>query len=164
MFDEGASNDNYIFVNNDVVPVTNPMSSWGEIISLGSEEKTTHYTGSLTDTISILGSATVLDAVSGATYDAAIAAAQCQLSATQPNLAVLAAGIAAGALDLENAIDGMTLRQALQVVSAIIAGLAGGFGTSNSQTKTFKGLDQQTDRVTMSADNDGNRTSVEYHV
>ena len=37
----------------------------------------------------------------------------------------------------------------MQVVSAIIAGLASGFGTSNSQTKTFKGLDQATDRVTI---------------
>lgn len=68
--------------------------------------------------------------------------------------------VATALLDLANAIDGKTLRQAMRYVSAVAAGvLPSGAG---SGTETFKGLDGATDRVRVSVDNDGNRTSVEY--
>jgi len=67
--------------------------------------------------------------------------------------------IAAALLDLANTIDGKTLRQALQIVSAVLAGKVSGAG---SGTETFRGLDDLHDRVVVTADAVGNRTEVAY--
>ena len=62
-------------------------------------------------------------------------------------------------LDLADAIDGKTLREALQIITAILAGKVSGAGTG---TETFKGLDGSTDRVVVSADAHGNRTNIVF--
>jgi hypothetical protein len=67
--------------------------------------------------------------------------------------------IAAALLDLGNTIDGKTLRQALQISASILAGKVSGAG---SGTETFRGLDDQHDRVVVTADASGNRTNVTY--
>ncbi len=67
--------------------------------------------------------------------------------------------IAAALLDLANAVDGKTPRQALRIISAVLAGKVSGAG---SGAETFRGLDDQHDRVVVTADASGNRTSVTY--
>jgi len=67
--------------------------------------------------------------------------------------------IAAALLDLANTIDGKTLRQALQIIAAVLAGKVSGAG---SGIETFRGLDDQHDRVVVTADATGNRTNVTY--
>jgi len=60
---------------------------------------------------------------------------------------------------LASAIDGKTPQEALQYISAILAGKVSGAGTG---TETFVGLDGTTDRVVVTVDTDGNRSAVEY--
>jgi hypothetical protein len=67
--------------------------------------------------------------------------------------------MAAALLDIGNAVDGKTLRQALQIIAAVLAGKVTGAG---SGTETFRGLDDQHDRVVVTADAGGNRTNVTY--
>lgn len=62
-------------------------------------------------------------------------------------------------LDRANAIDGQTVRAALRIVAAVVAGKVSGAGT---ETEVFKGLDGTTTRATVTADEDGNRTEVAY--
>jgi len=63
-------------------------------------------------------------------------------------------------LDLAGTIDTKTVRQTLRYLGAVIAGkIPSGAGTS---TETFKGLDGSTDRITITVDNDGNRTNISY--
>jgi hypothetical protein len=62
-------------------------------------------------------------------------------------------------LDLANAVDGKTLRQTLQIVAAVAAGKVSGAG---SGTETFRGLNDQNNRVVVTADPLGNRTNVTY--
>lgn len=68
--------------------------------------------------------------------------------------------IAAAWLDLTNGIEtGVTPRQALQRIGAVIAGKVSGAGTGS---EVFVGLDNATDRVTVTVDGSGNRTAVSY--
>jgi hypothetical protein len=67
--------------------------------------------------------------------------------------------IAAALLDLANTIDGKTLRQALRIIAAVLAGKVSGAG---SGIETFRGLDDLHDRVVVTADITGNRTNVNY--
>jgi hypothetical protein len=67
--------------------------------------------------------------------------------------------VATALLDLADAIDGKTLRQALQIVAAVVAGKVSGAG---SGTESFRGLDDGQDRVVVTADAYGNRTNVTY--
>ncbi|HEY4761277.1 MAG TPA: hypothetical protein VIH42_11910 [Thermoguttaceae bacterium] len=67
--------------------------------------------------------------------------------------------IAAAVLDLANAIDGKTLRQALQIIAAVVAGKVEGAG---SGTESFRSLDDGATRVVVMADAFGNRTNVTY--
>jgi hypothetical protein len=67
--------------------------------------------------------------------------------------------VAAALLDLANAVDGKTLRQTLQIVAAVVAGKVSGAGSS---TETFRGLNDQNNRVVVTADPLGNRTNVTY--
>jgi hypothetical protein len=67
--------------------------------------------------------------------------------------------MAAALLDLGNAVDGKTLRQSLQIIASVLAGKVSGAG---SGTETFRGLDDQHDRVVVTADVSGNRTNVAY--
>ena len=67
--------------------------------------------------------------------------------------------IAAALLDLGNAVDGKTLRQALRIIAAVLAGKVSGAG---SGTETFRGIDDQNNRVVVVADAYGNRTDVTY--
>jgi hypothetical protein len=67
--------------------------------------------------------------------------------------------VANALLDAANAVDGKTPRQALRIISAILAGRISGAG---SGTETFRGLDDQHDRVIVTADVSGNRTNVTY--
>ncbi len=67
--------------------------------------------------------------------------------------------LAAALLDLANAVDGKTPRQALQIISAVLAGKVSGAG---SGTETFRSLNDQHDRVVVTADASGNRTEVTY--
>ena len=63
-------------------------------------------------------------------------------------------------LDLENGIEtDQTLRQALRIVSAVIAGKVTGVGSGQ---ETFLGLDGITPRVIASTDTEGNRINVTY--
>jgi hypothetical protein len=67
--------------------------------------------------------------------------------------------IAAALLDLANTIDGKTLRQALQIIAAVLAGKVSGAG---SGIETFRTLDDLHDRVVVTADITGNRINVTY--
>jgi hypothetical protein len=67
--------------------------------------------------------------------------------------------IATALLDLANAVDGKTLRQAIQYIAAVVAGELSGAGTG---TETVNGLDGTTARATFTVDEDGNRTAVSY--
>jgi hypothetical protein len=57
------------------------------------------------------------------------------------------------------AVDGKALYQALQILGAVVAGKVSGAGTG---TEVFVGLDGVTVRVTVHADNAGNRSAVTY--
>lgn len=62
-------------------------------------------------------------------------------------------------LDRASAIDGKTPRETLRIIAASTAGEVSGAGTA---TEVFKGLDGATTRMTVTADEDGNRTDVTY--
>ena len=63
-----------------------------------------------------------------------------------------------GLLDRADGIEtNKTLRQAMRIVAAVLAGKVSGAG---SGTETFKGLDGSTVRVTVTTDPAGNRTNV----
>jgi hypothetical protein len=65
-----------------------------------------------------------------------------------------------GLLDRTNAIEtGKTLRQAMRLIAAVLAGKVTGAGTG---AETFKGLDGSTVRVEVTTDPAGNRTNVNY--
>lgn len=66
--------------------------------------------------------------------------------------------IADALLDRTDAVDGLTTRQTLQVVGAILAGKVSGARTG---TEVFRGLNGDV-RVTVLADTEGNRTSVTF--
>ena len=77
---------------------------------------------------------------------------------------VLATGqdeaIATSLLDLTDGIEtGFSLRHALRLIAAILAGKVSGAG---SGTEVFKGLDGTTVRCTVTVDPVGNRTSIIY--
>jgi hypothetical protein len=66
--------------------------------------------------------------------------------------------IANALLDLSNVVEvGYTMRQALRIIAAAVAGSVAG-GPTNP---VFKGL-SGSDRITGTADADGNRTGVTY--
>ena len=67
--------------------------------------------------------------------------------------------IADRTLDQASAIDGKTMRQVLRYLSAVIAGETSGAGTG---TEVFKGLDGLTDRVQVTIDVNGDRTTINY--
>ena len=62
-------------------------------------------------------------------------------------------------LDRADAIDSKTVREALEIMAAILAGKVSGAGTG---TETFKGLDGSTDRVRVVVNVSGNRSAVIY--
>lgn len=70
------------------------------------------------------------------------------------------AAVADALLDRANAIEtGKTVRQAMRIVAAVLAGKITGAGTG---TETFRGLDGVTTRAVVTTDADANRTNVEY--
>jgi hypothetical protein len=74
--------------------------------------------------------------------------------------AIGASELAADAVDeiLDEIIEGtVTLRQALRIVLAFIAGKASGGGTT---TVTFKDIGDTKSRIVMTVDTEGNRTGV----
>lgn len=81
--------------------------------------------------------------------------AEFSISNRQPDAETIADTL----LDLYDAIDGKTLREALQAIAAKLVGETSGAGTGN---ETFKGLDGITDRVQVAVDAAGNRTNVIY--
>lgn len=70
--------------------------------------------------------------------------------------------IAAAVLTLANGIEsGVTLQQALRAVAAVLAGkLSGG----STDTEVFKGIGTDTTRVTVTADESGNRSAVSLNL
>ena len=62
-------------------------------------------------------------------------------------------------LDEADAIDGKTLRQAMRIMAAMLAGKVDGAG---SGVETFTGLDGSTPRVEVTVDASGNRSAVTY--
>jgi hypothetical protein len=81
-------------------------------------------------------------------------------SINQTGDAPTAEQIADALLDRTNAIEAnTTLRQALRIVAAVLAGKVTGAGTG---AETFKGLDGLTTRVVVATDSVGNRLNVTY--
>jgi len=69
--------------------------------------------------------------------------------------------VATAMLDLADGIEAnITLRDAIRIIAAAVAGLVSGAG---SGVERFKGLDQTTDRLTVFVDEAGNRTGITYH-
>lgn len=69
--------------------------------------------------------------------------------------------VATAMLDLADGIEAnITLRDAIRIIAAAVAGLLSGAGTD---TERFKGLDKVTTRLTVRADEKGNRTEITYH-
>ncbi len=65
-----------------------------------------------------------------------------------------------GLLDRANGVEsGMTVRQAMRIVAAVLAGKVSGAGTG---TEIFTGIDGATQRVEVTADAAGNRTNVTF--
>lgn len=70
--------------------------------------------------------------------------------------------VADALLDQDDGIEtDMTVRQAMRVMAAVLAGKVSGAG---SGSETFKGLDGPTTRVQVTTDAAGNRTNVSYTV
>jgi hypothetical protein len=67
--------------------------------------------------------------------------------------------VADALLDRASAVDGKTPRETFQIVAAICAGEVSGAGTGS---EVFVGLDGSTTRVTVTVDEDGNRSAVVY--
>jgi hypothetical protein len=88
--------------------------------------------------------------------DAAISSRLAASAYTPPPTAVQNAD---ALLDRSAAIDGKTPREALRIIAATTAGKVSGAGTG---TEVFKGLDGTTTRVTVTTDEDSNRTQVTY--
>lgn len=71
-----------------------------------------------------------------------------------------AAQNAEGLLDLAGGVEtGVSVRQTLQRIGAVIAGEVSGAGTG---TEVFMGLDGTTERVSVTVDSAGNRTAIEH--
>ena len=65
-------------------------------------------------------------------------------------------------LDRANSIEtGKTLRQALKIIAAILAGKVSGAGTN---TEIFRAIDDSAARATVTADASGNRSEIAYNV
>ena len=70
------------------------------------------------------------------------------------------ANIAPALLDAANGVEsGKTLRQALRIIAAVVAGKVSGAGTG---TETFRSLDDTANRAVVTVDANGNRTAVNY--
>ncbi len=67
--------------------------------------------------------------------------------------------LAAAILDKSNVESNLTVREALKLLSAVLAGEVSGGGTT---TITFRSTDDTKDRVVATVDNDGNRTAITY--
>lgn len=66
----------------------------------------------------------------------------------------------ASVLNYQALETGVTILQGLQRIAAVCAGRVSGAGTG---TEIFVGLDEATTRVTVTVDNDGNRTDIVYN-
>jgi mevalonate kinase len=68
--------------------------------------------------------------------------------------------VAAALLDATNGVEtGMTLRQTMRIMAAVLSGKISGAGTG---VESFVGIDGSTSRVQVTADTAGNRTNVTY--
>lgn len=78
--------------------------------------------------------------------------------ATAAAVAALPADVADAVLDRTDAIEtGWTLRKALRIILAVLAGKASGLDTA---TAIFRNVTDTKDRVTATHDGDGNRSAV----
>jgi len=92
------------------------------------------------------------------TYTVADTAGALQVAASGGGSVGGTVAVSATGLD-DVLIDGMPLPEAMQVMSAVLAGEITSAGTS---PEIFYGLDGVTQRVAVSGDSTGNRTGVEY--
>lgn len=80
---------------------------------------------------------------------------------TQLDALPTAAENASGLLDLSNGIEtGVTPKQAIRAMAAILAGIISGGGTGTEVFKAIAAASGGTTRVTVTVDNDGNRSAV----
>ena len=77
-----------------------------------------------------------------------------------PAVTLEAAGFSSYLLDQEDVESGLTLRQALRLVTAATAGKISGGGTSTVTIRNA--VADAIDRITAEVDSDGNRTSITY--
>jgi len=77
-----------------------------------------------------------------------------------PAVTLEAAGFSSYLLDQEDVESGLTLRQALRLVTAATAGKISGGGTSTITIRNA--VVDGVDRITAEVDSDGNRTSITY--
>jgi hypothetical protein len=77
-----------------------------------------------------------------------------------PAVTLEAQGFSSYLLDQEDVETGLTLRQALRLISAAVGGEVSGGGTT---TITFKGaVEGSTNRIVATVDSSGNRTALTY--
>ncbi len=114
-------------------------------------------THSAADVVTALGAGDTLTALADKTTLDAIAA---DVAGLDGGAIPTAAQNADALLDRANGVEtGVTPRQALQRMGAVIAGVASGAGTG---TETFVGLDGETTRAVVAVDSSGNRTAITY--
>lgn len=68
-------------------------------------------------------------------------------------------GLAIAILDKSNVESNLTVREALKLLSAVLAGEVSGGGTT---TITFRSTDDTKDRIVATVDSNGNRTAITY--
>lgn len=106
----------------------------------------------------ISGTKTTLDALN----DPTAVDIRTEIDSNSTQLAAIVAGTGATEtiVTAANSIDGKTLQETLQIISATTAGKLSGAGTT---TETMRSMDDTADRVTATVDTSGNRTAITYN-
>jgi hypothetical protein len=119
------------------------------------------FAGSSTFTGAIVAKGNILGTFAGSSTFTAIRYATGSLAGSfAPPVVLEAAGFSAYLLDEEDIETGMTLRQALRLITSATGGKVSGAGTT---TITFRNaLADTADRITATVDSSGNRTAITY--
>lgn len=109
----------------------------------------------------VLAKGNIVGAFAGvASFEAVRYATGSMAGSFAPAITLEAAGFSSYLLDSEDIESGLTLRQALRLVTAATAGKISGGGTATITIRNA--VEDGVDRIVASVDNDGNRTAITY--
>ena len=154
-----------VFTGTGALVVSGSGAFTGVGVFTGSIVATRAAAGSFTGVASFTGTTTAKGFATGsfagvASFSATRYATGSMVGSFAPAVTLEAAGFSSYLLDSEDIESGLTLRQALRLVTAATAGKISGGGTATITIRNA--VADGVDRVVATVDTDGNRTAITY--